>query len=91
MWIIWVLKVLCVLNICGFLYRLSSLYNSILYFKQFLLKNGMSISLIVITFIIIYSFYHLMYYMIKTQEKISKELHDIKSMIKEMYDACEIK
>ena len=32
-----------------------------------------------------------MYYMIETQEKISKELHDIKSMIKEMYDACEIK
>jgi len=88
-----IIKVLCVLNILGFLYRLPQLFQSIIFFKEylkvFILTNWVGILLLIICFIIIYSKIILMNTMIEQQQKILKELSEIKKFISDMYHTCD--
>ena len=88
-----IIKVLCVLNILGFLYRLPQLFQSIIFLKEylkvFILTNWVGILLLIICFIIIYSKIILMNTMIEQQQKILKELSEIKKFISDMYHTCD--
>ena len=91
--LIFIIKVLCLLNILGFLYRLPQLFQSIIflkeYLKAFILTNWVGILLLIICFIIIYSKIILMNTMIEQQHKILKELSEIKTFISDLYNTCD--
>lgn len=86
-----ILKGLCILNICCFFYKLpiffGSSIQSIVYLKSFFFDNAIYLSLLLILLFTIYSIHRLIQYIIELQ----KTLNDMKSMIKELYDACELK
>ena len=86
--IVWILKALCLLNIIGFLYRLSLLFRSLIYLKELCLANWLGIFLVIICFLIIYIIYILLSSVIDQQQQIMKELAEIKYIIKELYDEC---
>lgn len=90
MWIVWTLKALCILNICGFIYRLPLLFKSILYFKSFFVENAMNLFLLFSITFIIYSIYLLMNHIIELQTQLLKDMVEIKYIVKKLYDACEL-
>jgi len=91
--LIFIIKVLCVLNILVVLYRLPQLFQSIIFLKEylkvFILTNWVGILLLIICFIIIYSKIILMNTMIEQQHKILKELSEIKTFISDIYHTCD--
>jgi len=88
-----IIKVLCLLNILKVLYRLSGFFHLFIYLKEYLkeiiLKNWAGILLLIVCFIIIYSKIVLINTMIEQQQKILKELSEIKTFISDIYHTCD--
>ena len=86
--IVWILKAMCLLNIIGFLYRLPLLFRSLIYVKELFVANWSGILLVIICFLIIYSIYLFTSSMIEQQERILKEIVEMKFLINELYQEC---
>lgn len=91
MWIVWILKSLCILNLFGVFYKLYLLFDTILYIQTYISRNAVDIFLLFSISFIIYSIYVLMSRMIDLEVQLLKKLEETNQMVKEMYDLCQIK
>ena len=81
--IVVLLKLLCLINFFGFLYRLQNIIYTLYYIRDICLENLGSFIVIFICIIFIYIVYVLMSYIIEQQVRILRELSELKHIMQE--------